>query len=87
MKYLLWLVIGVAFFYWITRASRRAMRDQQSPPRSAGPASPPRGDARAIEAMLPCAHCGIHIPASEAILTGPGQSYCSQTHRLLHEQH
>jgi uncharacterized protein len=29
--------------------------------------------------MLPCAHCGLHIPADEALRDG-GQVYCSREH-------
>ena len=32
------------------------------------------------EAMVKCAHCGVHVPASEAI-HAHGQSYCSERHR------
>lgn len=92
MKYLLWLAIGAAVFYWITRAGRNtrgSVGRGPTPGATASPASPARARPNAgkeVEEMLPCVHCGVHIPASEAILAGPGRSYCSQTHRLLHEQ-
>ncbi len=38
--------------------------------------------ARAPEAMVRCAHCGIHLPRSEALLQG-GQTWCSQEHARL----
>ncbi len=31
------------------------------------------------ETMVACAHCGLHIPQSEAVQRA-GQSYCSQEH-------
>jgi uncharacterized protein len=32
--------------------------------------------------MVECAHCGLHLPRSEAI-EAAGQSYCSAEHRAL----
>ncbi len=34
------------------------------------------------EAMVRCAHCGIHMPRSEAVLTD-GQTWCSPEHARL----
>lgn len=36
------------------------------------------------EAMIQCAQCGIHIPASEAILVQSDLAFCSEEHRLKH---
>ena len=61
MKFLL-LLIAVFVLLWLLRGSwRRARR----PP----PASAP-GDASAPQAMLRCAHCGLHLPRDETL---PGQ--------------
>lgn len=38
----------------------------------------------ASEAMVQCAQCGIHIPASEAILVQSDLAFCSEDHRLKH---
>ncbi len=32
------------------------------------------------ESMLQCAHCGVHVPSSEALLSGT-RAYCSSAHR------
>ena len=32
--------------------------------------------------MVRCAHCGLHLPANEAI-RGDGKTYCSEEHRQL----
>jgi uncharacterized protein len=34
----------------------------------------------APEGMLRCAHCGVHLPASEALQLGK-DAYCSTAHR------
>ncbi len=48
--------------------------------------SPPRerraAETLAGEAMVTCAHCGVHLPRSEAAAAGP-RFYCSEDHRRL----
>jgi len=34
--------------------------------------------------MVPCAHCGTHVPENDAIRGAHG-TYCSATHRDAHE--
>ena len=34
--------------------------------------------------MVSCAHCGLHLPASDAV-QGTGGLYCSMEHRLAQE--
>jgi uncharacterized protein len=34
--------------------------------------------------MLPCAHCGVHVPRHDTI-TGSRGVYCSAEHRQQHE--
>jgi len=71
MKYLLVLaVVLVAFYVW--RSNRR--EEMRAPP----PKAPPQPLAQP-EAMTRCAHCGMHLPATEA-LAGRRGSYCSQQH-------
>ncbi len=64
---LLLLVVGVVALLLSTR--RRIGR---RPPPAAGPAPQP---------MLTCAHCGVHLPAAEALRDG-AHAYCSAAHRL-----
>ncbi|WP_261006892.1 PP0621 family protein, partial [Bordetella pertussis] len=33
----------------------------------------------ASQPMVRCAHCGVHLPRSEAVLLG-GQTWCSSDH-------
>ena len=39
--------------------------------------------SRAPEDMVTCAHCGLHLPASDAITSPNRQQYCSTEHRHL----
>lgn len=76
MKFLL-LLIAVFVLLWLLRGSwRRARR----PP----PASAP-GDASAPQAMLRCAHCGLHLPRDET-LPGRGGVFCGESHRQAFER-
>lgn len=81
MKYLLVLAV-VWLAIWLWRKNRREeMRDAQREraARAQRPASPTA--VGTPQAMVRCAHCGLHLPASDAI-AGPGNAvYCSTAHR------
>jgi uncharacterized protein len=61
---LVWLLLG---------SSRRRAKDAR---RDAPAAQPPSS----VEGMVACAHCGVHLPGSLAVLAR-GQAYCSAAHR------
>lgn len=58
------------------------------PPRPAKPAAP---KAPSVDDMVPCAHCGMHIPRSEAFAkdghgvhdASAAELFCSAQHRAL----
>lgn len=66
MKYLL-LVVFVGVIWWVWK--KRHAAPQETTKREAPP-----------ESMVSCAHCGVHLPASEALLEA-GRSYCCAAHR------
>lgn len=69
MKYLIVLaVVAVVYALW---------RSQRQPPRQ-GSSSRPR--VAPPQAMVTCAHCGVHLPRGEA-LWKDGRSYCSRAHQ------
>lgn len=77
LKYLLVLLV-VAIGFWMVSTRSRKPRDQGGASRKVRPASsnaPP-------QAMLRCAHCGLHLPAADAVADG-ALAYCSDTHRGL----
>ena len=47
------------------------------------PDQPKKRAGGEIEQMVKCAHCGLHVPESEAIRAG-GSYYCSNAHRDAH---
>lgn len=82
MKFLLvFAVLAIAWAIW--RSGRKPdagatppVRRTQSPP---GPG--------AAQDMVPCAHCGLHLPASEAVRGHKGQ-YCGEAHlRVAEPEH
>ena len=75
MKYLLVLAV-VAIAFWLWRKARRPGVGAK-----AAPAAPPPDMPLA---MARCAHCGLHLPAAEAIAGERGR-YCCAAHRQLAE--
>ena len=74
MKLLIVLAV-IALVLWLVRSGRRT----SVPGR--GAAKPPP----ALEEMVSCARCGLHLPRSEA-LPGRGGLFCSAVHRAEHER-
>jgi uncharacterized protein len=76
MKFIL-LVLAVLVLLWMLRSSLRRAR----PPER----TPPTANAPAPQAMLICAHCGVHLPRDEA-LPGRGGVFCDDAHRAAFER-
>lgn len=82
-KILFWalLIIGVLLVARILARHNENSRVAANDPNRAGT----RRAAPAVEqpeAMVRCAHCGIHMPRSEAVLVS-GQTWCSEDHARL----
>lgn len=73
MKYLL-LVLAIVALVWLIRGARR---------RDVPPAQPPRPGG--VQPMVACRHCGVHLPAHEA-LPGRGGEFCGEAHRAEYEK-
>ncbi|MCW5296802.1 hypothetical protein DXT88_01295 [Herbaspirillum lusitanum] len=88
MKYLIWLVIALAVVVWFQRTKKSMTAGAASSPDREGarrnPFARKRDEPRQqIEAMVQCAHCGIHFPASESISNAAGTVFCSEEHLRL----
>jgi len=84
MKLVFWVVVILAIML-VARllAARSAARERED--RSAPPPAPGRraqAPAPDSEPMVRCAHCGIHLPRSEALLQG-GLTWCGPEHARL----
>lgn len=65
LRYLL-LILAIAGAVWIIRHLRRARPPESTPPVTG-------------ERMVRCAHCGVHLPESEALRRND-QYFCSRRH-------
>ena len=91
MKLGLWLAVGLIAWLWIGHIRRQQLRHRGSerplyrgaagPTAPAGPATRPPA---AIEAIVACGHCGVHVPLSDAVVTLTGARFCCEAHRRLH---
>jgi uncharacterized protein len=75
MKFLLLLVVIVVAVWMVLKRQR-----PPGPPSSRAPRG--RGEPAAPTQMLACAHCGVHLPQSEAVTDAAGRPFCSDAHRL-----
>jgi uncharacterized protein len=78
-KLLFWVVLIIAVLFVARIAARMAAARQageQPKTRRSAPAP------TAPESMVRCAHCGIHLPRSEAVLQN-GLTWCSTEHAAL----
>lgn len=70
MKYLVVALVVIVMLWLLLGRARRAPRQRG---RSA---TPP-----AASTFVVCAHCGVHVPAADAVHDG-ALRYCSDAHRL-----
>ncbi len=63
MKFI-FLLTAILLIWWILKTLNRSRLADRKP---------------RIRNMLPCAHCGLHIPEDEAIMRH-GKSYCCRKH-------
>lgn len=78
MSKILILVFVALVVLWLLLGRRRGDSRPGEPQADKPAAKPPLKP----QAMLACAHCGVHLPQSD-VLAGPdGRPYCSDAHRL-----
>lgn len=83
LKYLLVLaVLVVAFMWW--QHSRRTQARERAEQAQAQRQRPARRPPATPDAMVTCHHCGLHLPASDAVKGSLGY-YCGQEHRRFSE--
>ncbi len=74
---LLVVIVAFAVLWLLLRGLIRRARSGGGQAPSKPPVAP--------QAMLACAHCGMHLPRDEA-LPGRGGVFCSEAHRAAYEQ-
>lgn len=68
-KLLFWIVIVIGVLF-VARIAGRMAAARQAPGRRQAPRHGQPARLQRPEAMVRCAHCGIHLPRSEALLQG-----------------
>jgi uncharacterized protein len=86
------LVAWIAWKFWVISQRRKAgsaegnegaRRRPGAPTANDGaPGDAPDNDDHGVERMVSCAHCKLHLPASEARFAA-GKAYCSDEHLRL----
>lgn len=82
-KLLLWAIVILAALVVARILARSAQNKDSDAPRADSlprKESPP--PVEQPESMVRCAHCGIHMPRSEALLVN-GETWCSGEHAKL----
>ncbi|GAB2884512.1 hypothetical protein LSG25_19090 [Paralcaligenes sp. KSB-10] len=81
-KVLFWIVLivgGMLLARILAQHNANNQAGTRQPKQAARRGAPP---IQHPESMVRCAHCGIHMPRSEAVLIN-GQTWCSQEHAKL----
>ncbi|HRD83577.1 MAG TPA: PP0621 family protein [Rubrivivax sp.] len=80
MKFVLLLaVLVVAAWMVLSRvAGRRNAKDEGKAPQAQ---ARPAAQAVDVQPMVACAHCGVHLPAQDAVTDAAGRGFCSDAHR------
>lgn len=84
-KLIFWAIVIVVVLLVARILARQHAKSTEAP--QAG--SLPRQSATPVdqaESMVRCAHCGIHMPRSDALLID-GQTWCSSEHAKLGQRH
>lgn len=77
MKFITWLLIILAAMTVSRMINARNAASRRSAAQPGKP-SPSNG----VESMVSCAHCGIYMPRSEALLIGK-RTWCCEDHARL----
>ncbi len=73
LKYVLLALVLIWLWYSPALRSLRGGASRRAAP------TPPK--PQAPEEMVSCAHCGVHLPRSEALIDDAGRPYCGSAHR------
>ena len=73
-RILFFVVLAAVVVWWLFGRKPRKPLDGKSPQ--------PRGGVAAVDDMVACAHCGVHLPRADAVVDG-SDLYCGEDHRRL----
>ncbi|WP_211466086.1 PP0621 family protein [Collimonas silvisoli] len=84
MKLIILIVVVLAVIVWLQRLKKSLGGDRSTSGGSTFAKGTAASESPQAEAMVACAHCGMHFPASEALADASGAVFCSAEHRRLH---
>jgi uncharacterized protein len=73
-RILFFVALAAVVVWWLFGRKPRQPLDGKSPGRP--------GRSAAVEDMVACAHCGVHLPRADAVVDGT-DLYCGDEHRRL----
>ena len=79
MKYLLLGLLAYVGWRWYVGQRAKGAPTMPAPP------VPPASAGGTAEKMVSCAHCGIHLPQSEAVGGARALHFCSDDHRRQYD--
>lgn len=74
MKFLVLLLVLLGAVAWLALGRRKTPPPGNGAKTPAPPATP--------QAIVSCAHCGVHLPEADTLQDAAGRRYCSEAHRL-----
>lgn len=88
MKYLVVLIVVVVGVWMLVSRFRKPGDTREAPSAAGDGGAPGQADAPRADTspraqprqIVACRHCGVHLPADEAVLEG-SQPYCTPSHR------
>ncbi len=81
LKLLILLVVALVALLWFTKGRLRGQGPAKGQPNGAAGASG-AAEKNGPATIVACAHCGVHLPQSDAVTDGAGVTYCGLPHRL-----
>ncbi|WP_334190084.1 PP0621 family protein [Noviherbaspirillum sp.] len=75
MKVLIWVVLAAVVVLWLLYGKKKSLQTKAKPQE--------KPLMEGAEAMIECAYCKTHVPASESVAGPSGAVFCSEEHRRL----
>jgi uncharacterized protein len=82
MRLLVWLLLALLVVLALRKSLRRSLHGQSGEAGAGEERSAPAAGERPPETMVCCAHCQLHVPASEAVYRGD-KAYCCEAHAQM----
>jgi uncharacterized protein len=79
---LVFFLIIAALVYWLIKA--RSSEETENIDEKTEEDAENNASPKALEEMVRCVHCGVHLPRSESV-TSQGDFFCCNEHRIEHQ--